>query len=94
MDRGTGKTTLVCRWAAEKPESRVVVVAHAVQLRSVRDLLEGFGLTPAQAARCVIHASSVNQLRGRTVEVAVDEVDAVLAQVIGLNVVLATVTKI
>lgn len=94
--RQYGKTYQVIKWFMESPETRVIVTSNAVMADNLRRQLLGklpygddFLATgddwEALLEKNVIKYGQHDQLKGRKVEVAVDDLDMILHQVFGGN---------
>lgn len=93
MPRGGGKTHAILRWVAADPEHRVVVVATQMEARTFAERLTGEYDVPIEVARrAAVDTHSTQQLRGRRVSVAVDDVDRVLMTLLGWPVAMGTLT--
>lgn len=92
-DRASGKSTEAVEWLVQDIDNRVVVVAHVASVTYLisvaRNLYPNLQVDWRQK---FVSAGAATHLRGRRVEVMVDEVDAVLGFFLGQSVSAATMT--
>lgn len=96
LDRRKGKTVAALHWLADDPENRVLLTFSEIQVKSLVNTLMQFGVyaTVRDARQHVqVFDSAVKNLRGRKVQVAIDNADIVLQGMLyGLSLELITVT--
>lgn len=84
--RGTGKTVDCVRWAAQDPGRRVVVVANHSRARDLITIARSrYPKLDANWGRVFVGPEPAS-LRGRDVEVYVDEFESVLGSLLGARI--------
>jgi hypothetical protein len=76
--RGSGKTHAAVQWLLEKPEERVILTTGK---QRVHEICAKYGLTGRQVISAQGHLKVPYALRGRDVEVAIDDLDDFLQRV-------------
>ncbi len=70
--RDSGKTDAAVRWLLEEPENRVILVTSKQRARGIRSR---YGLSETQVMSAQGKLSPPHALKGRSVHVAIDDLD-------------------
>jgi hypothetical protein len=102
-DRGTGKSTELVKWLLEKPDDRVILTCSEEMAKHLQGMVREASTGPLVKSNLgtetqrkldlmVMSFRSRARLEGRKVEVAVDDLEQVLWQLLHTEIDLATMT--
>lgn len=104
--RRSGKTSKIIRWWLENPTKRVVVCMNETQAKDIRSKVRrrveqpSWGEKMLDIARLddrvykdgIIHMNQLHELRGRDVEIGVEDIDELIHRWFNQSVSVATMT--